>query len=63
MIVYEIDVEGTVPVEDWEDVSSTYQIEADSENEAREEAEGKFYDEFGYDADLVDLNVIELEDE
>ena len=61
--MYEIDVEGTVPVEDWEDVSSTYQIEADSEDEARGEAEDKFYDEFGYDADLIDMNVVETEDE
>ena len=63
MIVYEIDVEGTVPVEDWEDVSSTYRIEADDESEAREQAEDQFYDEYGYDADLTDVNVTELEDE
>ena len=63
MIVYQIDVEGSVPIQDWEDVTSTYEIEADDESEAREEAEDRFYDEFGYDADLVDVNVVELEDE
>ncbi len=63
MATYEIEVEGTVPIEDWEDVSSSYSVEADDETEARAEGEDNFYDEFGYDADLVDVNVIELEEE
>ncbi len=63
MATFEVEIEGAVPIEDWEDVASTYPIEADDESEAREAAEDQFYDEYGYDADLVDVNVIELEDE
>ena len=60
---YEVEVEGTVPVEDWEDVNSTFTIEAEDENDAREQAEDLFYDEQGFDADLTDVYVVELEDE
>ena len=60
---YEVEVEGTVPVEEWEDVSGTYTIEAEDEDDARGQAEDLFYDEQGYDADLTDVYVIELEDE
>ncbi len=63
MGTYEVEVEGTVPVEDWEDVQSTYSIEADDESDAYSEAEDKFFDEYGYDADLVDVNVTELDDD
>jgi hypothetical protein len=63
MAQFEVEMEGSVPVEEWEDVEATYSIEADDESDARSEAEDKFYDEFGYDADLHDVNVIELEDE